>query len=256
MPPNPNELLITRRTGAETLSSRMRDRKDGSGSVTPRQPGRKPWRMREHRDRRLQDARRRRACGPTSALVELHGIAVPNTPATARSSIASLRARAGAVQVDVVDRRPGPRRRCASAWRIAAAAPAPCGCWRRHVISVAGGAAAEQGHDPCRLRRRSSRAKPAASPIEMPLRSASHGRHGSRRDQVERREAVQRHAAEAVGSAHHRRVADAALDQIARHRMKLRALEAQAVESVSAGPRSPSACRTKRASENRSWVRS
>ncbi len=36
--------------------------------------------------------------------------------------------------------------------------------------------------------------------------------------------------------------------------MKLRALEAQAVESVSAGPRSPSAARTKRASENRSWV--
>ena len=60
---------------------------------------------------------------------------------------------------------------------------------------------------------RSSSAKPAASPMLMPLRSASNGRQGSGETSCERVEAEQHAAAQRVDAADHRRVDQAEADQ-------------------------------------------
>ena len=162
---------------------------------------------------------------PVQPLVELHGVASPNTAAHRAVLHRVVRPRAGAVQVHVVDlrrREPGRGQRRAhgrrSRRRPRDAAPT-CGsrrCWRRSRAARRPSPAAAPG--------RSSSAKPAASPIEMPVarRVARSARAG--RDQFQRREAVQRHAAQAVRPAHHGGVAHAGLDQM-RARRRRRAAE-------------------------------
>ena len=83
---------------------------------------------------------------------------------------------------------------------------------------------------------RSSSAKAAASPIEMPSRSASQGRQGPRARQLQRVEAVQRHDAQAVDPADDRGVAHARRRSVRGARRTLLALEEQAVETTTAGP--------------------
>ena len=86
----------------------------------------------------------------------------------------------------------------------------------------------------------------------MPSRSAANGRQAAG-EQFQRGEAVEGHAAQGVRPADHRGVANAGGDQLAASPNAL-AAEEQAVEITEAGPCRPSAARTNRASENRSWV--
>ena len=75
----------------------------------------------------------------------------------------------------------GAKPAAASACCIASRAPTPSGMRRGHVIGVAALADAEQQRRVAAGARgsaRSSSAKAAASPIEMPSRAASNGRQG------------------------------------------------------------------------------
>ena len=98
-------------------------------------------------------------------------------------------------------------------------------------------------------------ANPAASPIEMPARSASQGRHGVGEISSSACEAVQRHAAQAVRAADHGGVAQPGADQVRGVHEGAGAAGAGGGDTVSAGPCSPGRRATNRASEYRSCVR-
>ncbi len=77
---------------------------------------------------------------------------------------------------------------------------------RRHVIRVGRFAVADQARRALVAVARSTIAKPAASPIEMPLRAGSNGRHGCERDELERVESEQHAVAERVDAGEDRGV--------------------------------------------------
>ena len=117
---------------------------------------------------------------PVKPLVELAWVARREAPRHQRRLDLVVLGAGRAVQVDVVDRRSrrcrrGPARRRARARRRGLRdAASTCGARRSIRRSRAG-----RGRRRPAPSARSSRAKPAASPMLMPLRSASNGRHGS-----------------------------------------------------------------------------
>ena len=86
---------------------------------------------------------------------------------------------------------------------------------------------------------RSSSTKPAASPIEMPLRAASKGRQMSSRQQLQRIEAVQRRQAQAVDPADDGRVDQARFDPALRRQEHLGARRAGGGDHRPSGPAAP-----------------
>ena len=103
-------------------------------------------------------------------------------------------------------------------------------------------------------RRRSSSTKPAASPMEMPLRAASNGRHASRRQQLQRVEAVQGGQAQAVDAADHGRVDETAFDPALRRQRTPWRSRSRRWRWWPSGRAAPSACALKRHSASSEWL--
>ena len=163
--------------------ARLRDRdvarNAGSGASTPRQPGTSPS---SHADAR-------RPPPPARPRRPAYGRSSPWWSCTARYRRRRehgavlhrvIGARAGAVHVDVVDRRPAPARP-PPAPRACADRARPSGCgedmWCPSLLAPAPSSAARLAGA---ASGRSSSTRPAASPMLMPSRSAAQGREGPR----------------------------------------------------------------------------
>ena len=251
LPPKPKELLSTRRTGALRgfpAGSPLRCRDPCSCIQAARHEARARCASRLMAASTMPAAP---SVWPVQPLVELQGVAVPNTLAHRAALGVVVRHRAGAVQIDVVDVA-GRQRRALERGAHGGDRAAAVGLGRRHVIGIAGLAVAEQRRGLSAPG--SSNAKPPASPIEMPLRAPSAGRQISPDMSCSELKpySVVRHrlstppttAASQMPAAIARRAA-----------AKTFALDEQAVEIASAGPCKPEPRATKSATEKMFCVR-
>ena len=219
MPPKPNELLqhAAQRRVAVLAQVVRRGSAGSRRAQVERRPAAGRSRSASSADRPPPRRRPRRACGRSRPWSNCTASSLPNTAATARSSAASLLGVRGAVQVDVVDRRPAASAGVGERGAHRGDRAGAFGMRRAHVVAVAALADAEQPAAAAGAARRARAARtPPPSPIERPRalgvpRAADLGRQ-----QLERVEAVQRRQAQAVDAADDGGVDQAGCDQARR----------------------------------------